>query len=917
MIVCGILCFGYLSYADIFKIVKHCGHSCSAERLKAISMKELSTRYFSPAEDSIDGWETYSIPIGNGYIGANIFGRTDRERIQITQNSVVTQGWRGGLTNFAELYIELGHENVSEYERKLSVDNAVSTVHYVYDGVTYEREYFASYPDKVLAVRLTASKPGALNFTYHPTIPFVRDYDREPGDGGGRTANIEIDGNRAVMHGQMNFYRIQYAAYSSVDTDGTVTGEKDAIRVEGASYAVIYFCTDTNYKISPRVFLEEDSTKKLDYEDVRPRVSGMLTAAELIGYDNLKAIHIEDYRSIYARNEFEIDGVEVPDVETTELIRRAFAGEDIPYLEMLYFQFGRYLLISSSRPGRLPANLQGIWNAHDESPWGAGYWFNINVQMNYWPVFSTNMAEMFEAYADLFEAVVPKGHEYASEFVKENNPEQYVEGEGECGFAIGTNNWPLEITGPDRCGGPGNGGLASKLMWEYYDFTRDPKVLERYTYPTLKDVSKFSTKAVRKYGDEYLVTPSVSPEQVINGAWVGGACYYVTVGCAYDQEMIHENGKDFLKAAELLGRDGPEEKLQREQLGHYSPIRVGWSGQIKEFPEENFYGEIGEWWHKHLSHMMAVYPGNTVTSETPVWRDAAAVTMKYRCDGHMQTGWSVAQRICVWARTGEGDECYKALRFLLGRRTYPNLFDAHPPFQIDGNFGGTAGIAEMLLQSHEGYISVCPCLPKQWKNGRFSGLVARGNFVVDAEWKSGTPHTIKVTSRVGGKAIVKSGNVSLAVVTCDGKPVKTTSDGLDFISFETEVGKTYVLENIPAKSNISRPTDLVIDRDTLHMTWKGADENVTYTVYRACDQTPVYEKIAEGLTDTEYTDTGINFSDYEIVIYKITAVSADDMTESMGVHEAINHATQQQIDRYNLMHIEKDVAPYYDQYIKY
>lgn len=886
-------------------------------RAKVMVMKKLRTLYFSPAEDSYYGWETYSIPIGNGYLGANIFGRTDRERIQITQNKFVDKDSLG-LTDFTELYFELGHENVTGYRRWLDIDNAISGVEYDCDGVHYTRETFASYIDRVIVARLAASESGALSFTYKPEFPYVRDYSREPGDGCGRTAEIRWDGSRMIAKGQINYYRIQYAAISDLETDGKITAVDGGIRVDGASYAVVRFCTDTNLDLRPEVFLEDDPAKKLIYRDMEPEVTAMADHAAAVSYDELRSRHIADYRTIYSRAEFELDSPDdVYEAETTELIRRYLAGEKIPYLEMVYFQFGRYLLISCSRPGCMPANLQGVWNGAENAPWGAGYWFNINVQMNYWPVFNTNMAELFGAFTDYFEATIPNGHRKASEFVLENNPSQYEEGEGACGWAIGTNNWALETTGPDRCGGPGNGGLASKLMWNYWDFTRDKTVLERYTYPTLKDVSKFSVKAVRKYGDEYLVAPSVSPEQVINGAWVGGSFPYVTVGCAYDQEMVHENGKDFLHAAELLGKDGPEEKLQREQIDHYSPVLVGWSGQVKEFQEENFYGEIGEWWHKHLSHMMAIYPGNTISAATPVWRDAAAVSLHYRSEKNMQTGWSVAHRVNAWARTGEGEECYHCLRFLIGRRTYPNLFDAHPPFQIDGNFGGTAGIAEMLLQSHDGYINICPCLPDDWSKGRFKGLVARGNFVIDAEWKDSTPHTVSVLSRVGGKAVIHSGNISLARVTVDGKPVETESDGIDFISFDTEAGKTYLLEGIPAKHRITRPTDLRIDRDTLTMTWNGADEDVTYTVYRACDQSKSYEKIAEGLTERSYTDTGIDFADHDIVIYKITAVSADGTTESMGVHDVINHATQKQIDRWQLMHEEKDVAPYYDQWIKY
>lgn len=878
-------------------------------------MKKLATRYFSPAADTIEGWETYSIPMGNGFIGANIFGRTDRERIQVTQNSFVASPGQGGLTDFAELYLELGHDEVTEYERGLDLDHALSYVHYVCNGVAYDREYFISYPDRVMAVRLTASKPGALSFTYRPQIPYVRNYGNQPGDGGGRTCSIRCMGDTAMVWGQMNCYALQYSIASRVVSDGEVDSCGDGISVKNATEAVLYFCTDTSYKLDSAVFMEMDDLKKLPYEDVRPRVNGWLDAACEKGYATLRERHIADYREIFGRVEFELADSEIPDAETTDLIRRYMAGEKIPYLEMVYFQMGRYLLISASRKGGLPANLQGIWNAHEKAPWGAGYWFNINVQMNYWPAFSTNMAELFTAYADYLHAIIPQGERLASEFVKEHNPSAYREGEGECGFAVGTGNWPLQISGPDRCGGPGNGGLASKLMWDYYDFTRDPEVLKSHTYPVLRAVSKFSTKAVHKYDDEYLVSPSVSPEQVINGAWIGGAFYYVTIGCAYDQQMVHENGKDFLHAAELLGCDGEAEQIQREQLGHYSPVIVGWSGQIKEFAEERFYGEIGEWWHRHLSHLMALYPGNTISDATPVWRDAAAVSLKERSD-NLQTGWSTAQRVNAWARTGEGDSCYRVLRFLIGRRTYPNLFDAHPPFQIDGNFGGTSGIAEMLLQSHDGYISVLPAIPAEWKDGRFSGLVARGNFVVDAQWKNADPYEIRITSRVGGRAVVKSNNASFATVTCDGKTVSAESDGIDFISFDTEAGKTYVLSGMPAKAPVARPAELEIDRDTLHLTWTGSD-NVTYNVYRACDQEPTYTRVATGLTKPEYTDTELDFSKHDIAIYKVTALAADGISESMGTHKCINHATQLQIDRYKLLHEEKDRAPYYNDYIKY
>lgn len=820
---------------------------------------DYTLRYRNPAIDSDYGWEHQSLPIGNGWLGANIFGIVGRERIQITENTLQNPGDpnnMGGLNNFAELYLHFEHSKVTDYERGLRLNDAVAYTHYKVDGVQYHREYFTSYPDRVLIIRLTAEQPFSVGVEL--TVPYVKAYAKQEGDGGGKSGSVTYEGNLAHLRGVMDFYNIRFAGELAVTTNGAVSAS-DMLRVENATQVTIFLAVGTNYELRPEVFLEDDPKKKLRDFDPAEAVAERLETALKKGYDAVCNSHLQDYCSLFGRVELDLGEEET--TPTDKLLKAYARGKHSRYLEMLYFQYGRYLLISSSRKGTLPANLQGVWNVHDHSPWGSGYWHNINVQMNYWPAFPTNLAETFDAYADFNAAFRPKAEQLAREYIQKTVPEKKSEN---CGWTVGTAVYPYTIEAPGGHSGPGTGGLTSKLFWDHYDFTRNEDVLKKVAYPALRGMSRFLTKTVDD-GEVCRAVFSASPEQVQNKQ------YYHTTGCAFDQQMIWENGRDYLATAELLGAASDEAyALQKQQLSRYHPVRIGASGQIKEFGEETHYGQIGEYRHRHISQLVGLHPGTLINQNTPAWLDAAKYTLQER--GDRSTGWALAHRLNAWARTGDGDHAYKLLRNLIGKRTMENLWDFHPPFQIDGNFGGTAGIAEMLLQSHDGYIRILPALPKAWaKKGSYKGLVARGAFEVAVAWENGTAKEITVTSKVGGTCVIRYPRIGEARL--QGTTAETEEDSLQF---DTDAGKTYRITDIPVAAVTKKPMRLWIFGNKLY--WL-AQKGVTYRLYRNMDDSPDYELLAEVSGGSYPLDAPCG---KEYVMYKLTAQRSGER-ESEGV----------------------------------
>ncbi len=838
-------------------------------------------------------WESLSLPLGNGWLGACVFGRTDTERIQITENTLVNKSLHklGGLTNFAEIYLDINHRKPTNYQRGLSISDAVSYTKYQEGGVEYTREYFASYPDKVLVIKLKASAKGKLSFSVRPVIPYLKNPDTTK-DGDYRTGIVSANGDLITLSGKMGFYNVLYEGQLKVTNFGgteqamnDVEGGNGKIVVADADSAILLVAVGTNYKLESKVFTELNPAKKL-YGNPSPheRISNIIAAASKKSYAELLQTHLSDYHNYFNRVKLDFGGTE-PTIPTDKLLTNYRTGIHDSYFEELYFQFGRYLLISSSRPGTMPPNLQGIWTQYDISPWGAGYWHNINVQMNYWPVFNTNLAEMFTAYVDYHNAYMEEACQMATEYIRINNPDSLSFSTNGNGWAIGTGASAYTIMGPGGHSGPGTGGFTTKLFWEQYDFSRNKKLLRQTDYPALLGMGKFLSKVIKPTRDGLLLAnPSESPEQMQKGT------AYKTIGCGFDQQMIYENHHDLLEMAKILDDKAPFISTVKYQIGKLDPIQVGFSGQIKEYREEKNYGDIGEYKHRHISHLVGLYPGTIINSNTPAWVDAAKVTLNAR--GDLSRGWAIAHRLNLWARVKDGDRAYILFSNLLSTCTKPNLWDTHPPFQIDGNFGGTAGVAEMLLQSHEGYIAPLPALPSKWASGSYKGLVARGNFEVSAAWKDGQATFFEINSRVGGICKVYYPNISMATVTdSHGNKLSFKKENTDLISLQTNKGDILKIKSIPENSKIKATDTLMIttiDEKSVDLVWKEVEGAAYYKLYKAVGNSPTYDLVADKVTKTNYEFQSESISGMGRTTFRVTVVGKNGR-ESNGRLVYINN----------------------------
>ena len=714
-----------------------------------------------------DGWEKWSLPIGNGYMGVNVFGRTETERLQITENSFSNPatyepehsylrkdhpGIIAGLHNFCEMYIDFGHafDKVTDYRRSLCLNDALAKTEYVYNGVRYSRTHFTSYPDKVFVTRLQASEKGSLSFNIRAELMGLGDWLIKEGDGFGRSGEITVQNGVLTFSGELDYYKIKYEGQIKIITDdGDTVFDESSIGIKNATSATVIVAVGTNYKLESRVFLEDDPKKKLEpYPHPHEAVSKTLKNACAKRYSELLARHLADYVPIINRASIDLGGKPVA-IPTDELLDLYKNGTRNRYLEELFFTYGRYLLIASSRPGTYPANLQGTWNKYTSSPWSSGYWHNINVQMNYWPAFNTNMLDMFLPYIDYYNAYKESTEQIANEYVKTYFPDKYSDQPGGNGFIVGTGTWLYKMRGVGGPGqghsGPGTGAFTTKLFSDYYDFSMDEKHLHT-AYSANRSMAIFLSKMLEEQPDgTLLVKYSASPEQVAdpNDRSKG---HYHTKGCAFDQQMVWECYTDTLKYADALKISDDFIEQLRCDVERLDPVKIGLSGQIKEFREEQYYGDIGDPKHRHISHLVGLYPGTIINGNKSEWLAAAQYSLNAR--GDVSTGWSTGHKMNAWARTKNGNRAYDLLKSLLANRTLPNLWDTHPPFQIDGNFGATAGIAEMLIQSHEGYLHVLPALPDEWKSGSFDGLTARGGIEVSCEWKDKRITSLRLKSKI-------------------------------------------------------------------------------------------------------------------------------------------------------------------------
>ncbi|MBQ7565759.1 MAG: glycoside hydrolase N-terminal domain-containing protein, partial [Oscillospiraceae bacterium] len=870
-----------------------CGENAPAE-LPEEEEKQMRLWYTSSAADSMDGWKKFSLPLGNGYMGVNVFGGAQTELLSVTENTLANPttttaafgtddgqhpdwDWEG-LNLFAKTYVDFPHTSVKNYTRDLVLNDATAHVQYDCGGVTYTREYFTSYPDRVLVMRFGASEAGKLDFTLRPTIPFVRDYLVTEGDGKGKTGTVTAAGDRITIAGTMEYYGINYEGqYKVIPTGGTMTAGDGTITVSGADSAVILFTLGTNYKYNdPGLFTRADKEKLDPNEYPHDKVTSWLDAAAEKGYDALRENHLTDYKGLYDRCQIDLGG-EVPSVTTTALREQVTAGNRSAYYEELLFQFGRYLLIASSRKGALPPHLQGVWNFFDSSSYGCGYWHNINQQINYWPAFTTNLAELFESYVDYNEAFRAAAQANADVYLSGiGSPTMEETGKGLNGYVVATSTFPYYIKKQSTSShsGPGTAAFTSYLFWDYYNFTRDRDFLREHTYPAIEGTANFLSKTVEQQPDgKWLIRYSSSPEN---------ADSRISMGTTYDQTMVWENYTELLQAAEILGKtDDALLTRIRSQIDHLDPINIGWSGQIKEYRDEKYYGEFGQYDHRHISQLVGLYPGYLVNENTPAWLDAAQVSLTERGPGEI--AWAREHRSMGWSRLKNGEKAYEMLRGLLETfRIRENLWGSMPYFQIDGSFGLTAAMAEMLLQSHEGYLEFLPALPSVWASGSFAGMTARGGFEASAEWTNGLASRLTVKSNAGETLRVRYPNLAQATVTDEtGAAVAFTAEGTDIVSFPTVEGKTYTFTGIPAHTDPAAPTALTAqpEHDTVKLQWTGSADAESYNLYAASNDAPDYVRIASNVRAEEYTARDVVGTDR--ITYKVTALDASGR-ESKG-----------------------------------
>ena len=709
-----------------------CAFVCALLLGTAAAGQRLALWYQQPAED----WQSQALPIGNGRLGAMIFGDARREHLQLNEISLWTGDEKdtGRYQNLGDLFLDLTHGAPQSYRRSLDIDNAIHTVDYSADSTSWRREYFASAPQQVMVLRFTANKPGAYTGTLRLT------------DAHG--APVAAAGSRLSAGGKLD-NGLEYETQIQVlSTGGRVTTAEGALHIESADALTIFIAAGTNYL--------PDRARAWRGDSPHSRITRQLAAAAAMSYTELRAAHIADYQHLFRRVTLNL-GSNAGDLPTDQRLVRYRDGAVDPELETLFFQYGRYLLISSSRPGSLPANLQGLWNNSNNPPWRSDYHSNINIQMNYWPAEVTNLSECALPFFDYVNSLRGVRMEATRKYYPNVR-----------GWTVQTEN-NIFGAGSFKWNPPGSAWYAQHF-WEHYAFTRDREFLSKMAYPVLKEVTQFWEDHLVARTDGALVTPDGwSPEHGPEEP-----------GVTYDQELVWDLFTNYLDAAAVLDVD-PEYRAKVTQLRQkLLKPRIGAWGQLQEWPEDR--DDIRDE-HRHVSHLFALHPGRQISPvATPELAAAAKVSLTAR--GDQSTGWAMAWRINFWARLLDGDHAHLLLRNLLhitgrgnnidygkGGGVYSNLFDTHPPFQIDGNFGATAGIAEMLLQSQAGEIHLLPALPKAWAEGSVTGLRARGNVTVDIFWKAGRITSATLRSPVSVKAIVRLNGRAQSVELAAGKPL--------------------------------------------------------------------------------------------------------------------------------------------------
>ena len=750
-------------------------------------------------------WENASLPIGNGSLGANILGSVSAERITLNEKTLWKGGpntaggadyyWKvnkqsasvmeeirqaftdgdyekaelltrknfnglahyeegdetpfrfGSFTTMGEIYVETGLSEIgmSDYYRALSLDSAMAVVSFKKDNTRYMRKYFISYPDSVMAMKFTANKTGKQNLVlrYCPNSEAKSSLCADDTDGLLYTGVLENNGMKFAI-------RIK-----AITKGGTTTVEQDRLIVKDADEVVFLLTADTDYKMNfqpdfkdPKTYVGSDPE-----QTTRKTMEGAIRK----GYDELYRAHEADYTSLFNRVKLQLNPeVTARNLPTNLRLANYRKGQADYRLEELYYQYGRYLLIACSRSGNMPANLQGMWHNNLNGPWRVDYHNNINIQMNYWPACSTNLGECTRPLVDFIRSLVKPGAETAKAYFNARGWTASISA-NIFGFTS-----PLSSEDMSWNFNPMAGPWLATHIWEYYDYTRDKEFLKSTGYDLLKSSAQFTVDYLwHKPDGTYTAAPSTSPE---HGP--------VDEGTTFVHAVVREILLNAIEASKVLGVDKKERKEWEYVLAHLAPYKIGRYGQLMEWSRDI---DDPEDEHRHVNHLFGLHPGHTLSPvTTPELAQAARVVLEHRGDG--ATGWSMGWKLNQWARLQDGNHAYKLYGNLLKNGTLDNLWDTHAPFQIDGNFGGTAGITEMLLQSHMGFIQLLPALPDAWQDGSVSGICARGGFEVNLSWKDGKLAEAVVTSEKGVPCTVRYEDKTLSFKTKKGSSYRIVMD---------------------------------------------------------------------------------------------------------------------------------------------
>lgn len=791
-------------------------------------------------------WQQFTLPIGNSHMGAAIYGGIEHEKLTFNHKTLWNGGpaiqrpdYNGGnkeLTSdgerMADIYERIQSlfkegrkeeasglcENLvgsedgygayqswgsikfdfdglvseqipSDYKRELDLENALAGVSFTLNNTKYTREYLASYPDHILAVKLTAQGIDKLNFQV--SFPVNNEEDIIQRKLGKLVSYRIVDDSTIVTSGQLQDNQMRFCSVLKVITNvGDIEAgtQEGTLYVKDAAQVIILVAAGTDYKNKYPGYRTGETEQQLFL-----RVSETLEKAGIRTYEDLKERHKKDYHNIFGRVKLDLGQADI--VKPTDILLKAYQLQQASegekrLLEVLVYQYGRYLTIQSSRTGDLPSNLQGVWlnRVGDENrvPWGCDYHMNVNLQMNYWPVYSANMAECAEPLITYVDSLREPGRVTAEYYygIKSKAGEQN-------GFSSHTQNTPFGWTCPGWKFSWGWSPAAVPWIlqncWEYYEYTDDYESLRDKIYPMLREQVKLYdqlltdskmkiTRADGTVSTRLVSVPTYSPE---HGPY--------TMGNTYEQVLLYELYTEAITGAEILDVDYESIEQWKRTRDRLAPIEIGESGQVKEWYSEKELGSIGEKNHRHMSHLLGVYPGHLISSETDEYREAAIISLIDR--GMESTGWGMGQRLNSWARLGRGNEAYRIIELLMEKGLYPNLWDAHPPFQIDGNLGYTSGVTEMLLQSNAGCIHILPALPDAWHSGSIKGLMARGNVEVEINWTNHKAVQIKLFSVNGGTVHVKCAGIADMDVTDDkGKIMEYIKEGTEHIRFHMKKG---------------------------------------------------------------------------------------------------------------------------------